>query len=707
VDGDFDLVTFSGWSVPHACRSDEDDLVRDLWDPALRRSKAYFRASGFFSSSTFRALAPAYEQFFLGGGVMTLVTSPVLSASDADAIGLGLVARDIGDLPTEFGALFRALRSRRITCSDVLRVLLRLGCLTISVAFRPNGRHAIFHEKFALFEDGSGSTVMVAGSVNESENALVRNFERVEVWRSWIPDEDRMVLAGRQQFMRLLGGGTDGLEVVPMLRAFLDRRLVVRDVDGWSPPELGSSNYDTALPFEALVPSPRPLFEHQNAAISAWAEAGGRGMLAMATGSGKTVTALSIASKLFDGIGGRGLAILIVAPLIHLVDQWRSEARAFGLNPVRCVEGMDGWRSELQAGIASLNAGSRAVISIATTPDTMMNSVFQEAVSRLRRSLLLIGDEAHNYGAPKYAGALPRNAAYRVGLSATPERWLDPVGTAAIREYFGETVFEYGLADAIRDGVLTPYLYHPVLVELQDDEQERYLDLSRRLARYGFGGGEDDLPNAAKTVMMARARLVASAADKIMQLRRLLSRDTVGTHILVYCGDGLVDTDEEVVRQIDEVIRIVGDELGMTCARYTADTPPTRRRELLDLFDAGTIQVLVAIRCLDEGVDVPSTRTAYILASSSNPRQFVQRRGRVLRRSPRTGKSVASIYDFFVIPPLDEAGDDASGRAMRGLFARQIGRAAEFSSLAVNGPTARAPLMELSKRFGLLGEWSA
>lgn len=696
--------------VRPSLRSDADDLVRELYVPALLRSRLYWRASGFFSSSIFRIAVDGFEPFFAAGGRMLLVTSPVLSIVDADAVGRGLIERDVADLPTGVDALFEELRARRIGTSDVLRYLLHSGQLVMSVALRERGRHGIYHEKFGLFEDEDRQRLLMTGSANESENALVRNFERVETYRSWGSEEERRAVGfGRDQFRRLLAGQTDGLRIKPLFRAYLEGSLKVTDSDGWMPPVAHGRERAPLSVEEILVPSQRVLYTHQEEAIRAWARDGkGRGVLAMATGSGKTVTALSLAARVYDLTRASPLAVMIVAPLIHLVDQWCENARDFGLDPIRCAEGTDRWRPELEAAISALNSGRRRVLSVATTQQTLLSPTFRAALSKLDRPMLLIGDEAHNYGAPAIAEALP-DATYRVGLSATPERWLDPEGTKAVHAYFGDTVYEYGLERAIADGVLTPYDYDPVLVALVDEEREQYIEISAKLARYGFDEESQQMPEAAKRLLIRRARIVASAKEKLPRLRALMARDPRATHVLVYCGDGLVDTDEAVTRQIDEVVRIVSEDLGMTCARYVADTPPTRRRELLELFDQGEVQVLVAIRCLDEGVDVPSTRTAYILASSSNPRQFVQRRGRVLRLSPRTGKSVAEIHDFFVIPPIPESGteDDAAQRSMRRMFGRQLGRAGEFSGLARNGPAARAPLFELSKRFGLLGEWAS
>jgi superfamily II DNA or RNA helicase len=318
--------------------------------------------------------------------------------------------------------------------------------------------------------------------------------------------------------------------------------------------------------------------------------------------------------------------------------------------------------------------------------------------------MLLIGDEAHTYGSTVYSDALPAVATYRLGLSATPERSMDEEGTRRLVEYFGPVVYQYGLREALRDGVLTPYRYSPLVVQLTDEEVEKYVELTKDIARYGGGNTDDDAANdVVKRLLIKRARVVASAQRKISALRDALSGRRRESHILVYCGDGSVigPDGSELVRQVREVVRVVGSDLGMGVDSYTAETPPDERRRLLDDFSRGDLQVLVAIRCLDEGVDVPATRTAYLLASSTNPRQFVQRRGRVLRRYP--GKVRAEVFDFFATGPFDAFPENSSEfRALRGLVRGQLARVEEFADLAENGPVARGVLRALRAHFRLL-----
>lgn len=697
--------TLRGPTYAESYRTDADDLVQELFAPLLGRALRYRRAAGFFSSSVFEALGPAFATFFAVGGRMELVTSPRLGAPDLDAIATHYIARASDRIPS-LDALCEALARRSIRASDAYGLMLRLGVLDHRIA-RPTTEvdRAIYHEKFALFSDAE-DVVAISGSGNESKLALTASFERFELFRSWGRDHERL-LARRMvsQFSALVRNQTSGLEVLSLLDAYqqglLEKRMTA-DVE-----EIGNERIVAVQPAEpeVLVPFTFPLFDHQKKAIAEWAGAGGKGLLAMATGSGKTVTALSIASRLYDALETKRLAIVVVAPFIHLVDQWIEVAEQVGLRPIRCAESRQSWHDELATAIFALNAGSRRLLSIATTSATLQLSAFQEQLQRIRVPLLVIGDEAHNYGSRKIAGSLPDQAAYRIGLSATPEKWMDPEGTKRIHDYFGRTVHSYGLADALRDEVLTPYIYHPQLVTLDEAETDKYEDLTAKLVKFGISDETADLSEGAKALLLKRARILAGARSKLPVIEELLADRTHDTHMLIYCGDGRLegDADEMPPRQIDEVVAIV-ERLGITSARYTAETSPEQRRAILRDFDEGRIQALVAIRCLDEGVDVPSTRTAFILSSSTNPRQFIQRRGRVLRRSPQTGKTRAEIYDFFVLPDTSDKGSGVSP-AMRGVVKKQLDRVLEFSNLAINGPRARRELLEWTDAHGLMGLW--
>jgi superfamily II DNA or RNA helicase len=310
----------------------------------------------------------------------------------------------------------------------------------------------------------------------------------------------------------------------------------------------------------------------------------------------------------------------------------------------------------------------------------------------------LVGDEAHNLGSIRLEESLPRQIGLRLALSATPERYFDDDGTEAIFSYFGSILEpEFTLADAIAQKALVRYFYYPILVELTEAESLSYAKLTQRIG-WALQKNNNLLTNENLTsLLMQRSRLIGAASNKLNVLRELM-RDRLHTsHTLFYCGDGYVESKSIYRRQIEAVTQILGNELGYRVNTYTAETSVIEREKLLHQFEVGELQGLVAIRCLDEGIDLPAIQTAVILASTTNPRQFIQRRGRILR--PHPGKERATLFDTIVMPPdLDRE----TWEVERNLLRKELKRSIEFANLAENAEEARSKFLLLQERYGLL-----
>lgn len=367
----------------------------------------------------------------------------------------------------------------------------------------------------------------------------------------------------------------------------------------------------------------------------------------MATGSGKTITALAIACELYQKIGLQ--VLLVVCPYRHLVTQWARETEKFGLQPILAFENIRNWQSQLSAALYNVRSNNQPFVTVITTNSTLIGEGFQSQLKYFPDKTLIVGDEAHNLGATKLEQSLPRTIGLRLALSATPERYFDEQGTQFIFDYFGPVLQpELTLADAIRQGALVHYLYYPIFVDLTAAEAQAYARLTTRIG-WALASREEEGDRNVTPLLMQRARLIGTAANKLRALRQLMVNRLDTTHTLFYCGDGSQDEAAESTRQLSAVVRMLGVELGYRVNTYTADTPLQVREKLRRQFETGELQGLVAIRCLDEGVDIPAIQTAVILASSSNPRQFVQRRGRILR--PYPGKDRAVLFDTIVLPP--------------------------------------------------------
>lgn len=446
------------------------------------------------------------------------------------------------------------------------------------------------------------------------------------------------------------------------------------------------------------MPPTLQLRQYQREAVANWFANRGRGTLKMATGSGKTITALAIATELYHKIGLQ--VLLVICPYCHLVNQWARESQKFGLKPILAFEESRSWQNKLAAGLYEVRAGGGAFLTIITTNATLMLDSFQSQLRYFPEKTLIVGDEVHNLGAPRLEQSLPRNIGLRLALSATPERHYDDRGTEAILDYFGSVLQpELTLRDAIRQKALVHYLYYPILVQLTEAETRKYSYLTKKIG-WALWGDEKIEDNGALTpLLVQRARLIGAAANKLTALRDLM-RDRLDTaHTLFYCGDGAIEgsSRKNNNRQLTETAKLLGSELGYRVNTYTAATPPAEREKLRQQFESGELQGLVAIRCLDEGVDIPAIRNAVILASSSNPRQFIQRRGRILR--PHPGKERATLFDMIVLPP--DLGRETL-EVERNLLRKELKRFLEFADLADNSGEARVKLLQIQQRYGLL-----
>jgi len=459
----------------------------------------------------------------------------------------------------------------------------------------------------------------------------------------------------------------------------------------------GSYNFNTPAGCPK-IPNHLQLRQYQQQAVSNWFANQGRGTLKMATGSGKTITALAIVTELYQKIGLQ--VLLVVCPYRHLVTQWDRECRKFSLEPILAFENVRNWQSQLSTQLYNIHSGKQAFLTIITTNATLIGEGLQSQIKYFPDKTLIVGDEAHNLGAPRLEQSLPRNIGLRLALSATPERYFDEQGTEFVFDYFGSVLEpELTLADAIKQGALVHYLYYPILVELTEAETRAYTRLTKRIGWTMMAEENIENQETLTSLLMQRARLIGTATNKLAALRQLMTARLDSTHTLFYCGDGSVEeaVSVESGRQLAAVTKLLGTELGYRINTYTAETSLGEREDLRSQFETGKLQGLVAIRCLDEGVDIPAVQTAIILASSGNPRQFIQRRGRILR--PHPGKERATLFDMIVLPP--DLGRDTI-EVERNLLKKELRRLLEFADLADNAGEARIKLLQLQRKYGLL-----
>ncbi len=699
-----------GLSLADRYRSDRGDVVQGFYVPTFQVATTYSRAVGYFTSTSIALYARGIAAFAERGGTMRLIASPNLNEDDILDIERGYDVRAVIAKATE-RALVGEERDLVLDGLGAVGRLIAEGRLDIKLAFvEREGRVGIYHEKLGVFRDAAGDLVGFTGSSNETLGGLIANFESVEVYRGWVDGDGARALRLEQDFEQLWANQTPSLKVEDFPEVARERliRLGAERTTPLPPREeaLRPAARKADVQRRLTIPPWMDVRDYQREAVEAWLRQRGRGILKMATGTGKTKTSLIAATKLAGALLQREepLIVVIVAPLQHLVDQWITEVEDFGVRPIAVYESSEKWLSLVEEQLAEARLGQRPIVVMVSTNASFAAERFQSILSRIAQPLLLIGDEAHNLGSSTFRKLLPSNATYRLALSATPERWFDDEGTDALVDYFGPIVFELGLGDAIRIGALCRYRYVPRLVELTYPETELYVDLSARIAACIANG--EQLTDADPTstlglLLRKRAGVLGHAEGKLQFLRRDLVTRSDSWFQLIYCAEGTRPSppgEPAGPNQLRDVMDLAGNQLHLASHSYVSETPRQDRRVLLRRFGTGDdLRVLVAMRCLDEGVDIPDARTGYLLASSSNPRQFVQRRGRLLRRAD--GKDRAEILDYLAVPAADAP---INFDLERRLLVRELERANEFGKLSENYETTLETLRPLKERYQLM-----
>lgn len=637
-------------------RSLLDNVARDFYIPVLREAVEYKRAVGFFSSSVLSEIAIGLAGLISNGGHISLVASPYLSEDDITAIRQGYADRETtikNALHRELKAPLNALQTNRL---NLLANLISDGYLDIKIVVTDSGGSmGMYHEKMGIVTDSDGNTIAFSGSMNESANALLSNYETIDVFTSWSNDEDR-VQSKTSAFEAIWGDYEPGIKTYcfnDLTDEFVEKYKRTQ-IDYSQPIKLDDGIDTSSLATFFKIPGDVDLYEYQKDAISEWLKNSGCGIFDMATGSGKTYTALGAVSALSNLLNEK-IAIVIVAPYQHLVEQWVEDIVNFNVDPIIAYSypGQN-WRRQFTDAVNGYNSGAIDHFCIIATNATFSGNDFQEILSKFRKNYCFVVDEAHYFGAEKLRMLLPKKARYRLALSATIERHRDAEGTLALRQFFGKTCVQFTLKDAIDKGFLTSYYYHPVLVYLNEDERERYKELTAKIIKNGGASESNCEKNPyVELLLIQRARIVAGCKAKVDKLIEIMQPYKDTGYNLVYCGATRYDHsqigDEDDVRMIDEVCYRMHKDLSMKVRRFTASESKEERNEIRDMFSTGTqIQVIAAIKCLDEGVNIPAIKTAFIMASSTNPKEYIQRRGRVLRKHP--GKEYAEIYDFITLP---------------------------------------------------------
>ncbi len=637
------------------------DVINDFYIPILSNAVMYKRAVGFFNSAALYEMAIGLRHLVEMQGKMELIVSPRLTEEDIQSITLGYKTREEvieRALLRDFDEPKSKTEFRKL---NLLANLIAEGVLDIKVAFKINANSAgIFHEKIGIVIDTEGNKVAFTGSMNETYSGLLQNYESIDVFCSWRDEDYDRVNIKENAFDNLWDNLDTAMEVIPF------PNVAVEKLRSYKMEETGSlfveiQEEDDSQDVFFKIPTTIDLYDYQREAIENWKNNNYCGIFDMATGAGKTFTALGALSSLSKNLNNN-IAVVIVAPYQHLVEQWVEDIIQFNVKPIVAYSypGQK-WRKQFSDAVTAYNVGAINNFCVIATNATFSLNDFQSILQKFKKNFAFVVDEAHNFGAAKLSSLLPKKARYRLALSATIERFRDEEGTSKLRKYFGKTCISFSLKEAIQKGFLTSYYYHPVVVYLNADEYEQYKEITKTIIRNGGASQENIEKNPyIEMLLIKRARIISGCKEKVSKLVEVMKPYRTDNYILVYCGATKYDNDsselkdDDEVRQIEEVNKRLYYDLGMKVHKFTSEESKEERDEIKRMFASGTeLQVITAIKCLDEGVNIPAIKKAFILASSTNPKEYIQRRGRVLRRAK--GKEYAEIFDFITLPrPLDD-----------------------------------------------------
>lgn len=645
-----------------------NNFLDSLLKPALREAVYYRRSVGFFSSSVFSLLLNSLPSFIRNNGKIHLIVSPELSNDDIKAIQLGyekksdlLKRRFLEDFDAE-------IRLFDDVGLDTLAELVARGILDVKVASVKND-FGIYHDKLGILTDRVGNNVVFYGSPNSSANAYLNNYEKIRVVRDWIQGEGEAVRDEISEFDSMWENRNPYLEVFDFMESVKECILVVKEERSRG----------------KKVKDPIELYDYQKDAIQAWVDKGFRGFYVMATGTGKTWTAIYSAKRLLEE---HKCLIVIAAPYKHLVRQWAEDVNKLFPDAETVLISSENpqWYTISKRLVLSQQYHPEKQIILITTIKSFYSAKFEKVINLSDEEKLLIVDEAHRF--TQRPENLRRAYSYMLGLSATPINGKQNESGIALLDFFGGLAYNLPIEEALERNFLVHYNYFPVYVTATSAEEENFNAISSNMAGCFRDGVLIDRERFVKYVR-ARLRIMGMAEEKLARIKTFVDQIKEKDHFVVYCGDGrLFDEQDEEIRHI-QFVQNQMDDMGIRTSQFTANENMDRRMELVDMFNKQEIDALVAIRCLDEGINIPSIKSALILSSNDDYREFVQRRGRILRKYK--GKKSADIYDVVVLPS-----------AMCPKMAIiELRRYYEYAKLALNKEERLVELQTLLSQYGL------
>ena len=650
------MKTFKDLNFKDHYDSQKDDLLNDFYIPALANTKKYRRVVGYFNSKSLASAAIGLKDFILHNGKMDLLCGVDLNPEDVNMIKFASEHPEeilTSNFLNELDSIEDEIVKHHV---EVLGWMIANNLLRIRVAVKvdkngnpvPKGE-GILHYKIGLMYDNGGNLISFSGSVNETAAAWEKNLEEFHLFRDWKEGERGHLKDNLDTFTNIWNSKWDEYKILDIPEA-VEQKLV-EDAPADFDDLVFTYEYSTHRTSTGNKKEKIELYEYQEDARNKWLEKDKKGIFVMATGTGKTFTALGCLEKALKD--SPKLLTVITAPTKHLLPQWEKSIENYGIkyDKLLFATGDTNWRKELENALLDLRLNSIENLIVLSTHDTLANNDFINLLSKKKKfNYFLIGDEMHGLGSPYRRNGLVENLYdFRLGLSATPTRYSDEESDFLFN-FFGDELYKLSLREAIykyynpKTGMsyLTPYIYCPYFLTLNEDELVKYRKITQDL----FKCQDDEFTKYKQNLLFKRADIIKDAENKFNVLRKILDSMDDYSGLIIYCSPCQIDKVMDILSEYDIVAhKFTMDEKTKPLAKYGG---MSERDIILDDFAKGNYQVLAAMHCLDEGVDVPSASKAIFMCSSNSSREFIQRIGRVIRRSP--GKTHAKIYDLIVKP---------------------------------------------------------
>lgn len=717
--------------------TDEDIFPsKAFYTPVLSEAILYQRIAGYFSSSSFAFIGDGLRSFIQNKGRMQFIFNVQLLEEDYNQIELGL-SHPEKIIESKFLSDLSTIEDECVkNHAKILGWLLANNILEIKIGYlesAPNGQTPVLHQKSGVFVDRDGDIIAFSGSNNESAMGWAYNSESFYVFCGWKSGQDEYVAEIQSDFTLLWENKQKKTKVISFPEAVkLDLiRIAPKSEEEFinllMETEIEKPSGDSSA--NESSNSMIKIRDYQYMAVSAWIENNYQGILEMATGTGKTITALYAYSEVLKR--EEKLILLVTCPYTHLPVQWERTIERMNLqSEIREVFRADGntknWDDTIYAQALELqNVSKRSKqksLVILATNDTASSGKFRKMFEKIQTMCqfrwMIISDEVHSIGSPTYQKALYPEYLYKLGLSATPDRYFDESGSDFLREYFGKTVFQFSLREAIDTinpdtgtSYLVPYDYHVLFTTLTEKELKEYLRLTRKIVvnENALRSGNIHIDREIlDRLYMKRQEVIKNAVNKfeiLTQIIQELYEKNELNHLLIYCSN----SDPTQIKRVGKYLETLSRQKkrfikfreysSKESSRTSKKTGYSERDKILADFDKGNFEILLAMKCLDEGVDVPSTKSAILLCSSGNPKEYIQRRGRILR--PYEGKKKAILYDIAVIPLLDSYSRELDGgmTSIESIVEKEKKRMQEFSKDSLNQPDIDSLIDDFQKKM--------